>query len=428
MKKLLSLTVLAALLVTPFSTAYAKDFTDLGADNPNYLAIQYLAAIGTIQGYSDDTFRPDQTVNRAELLKLLVSGQGIEPDEVEFKDCFSDVLDDWYAKYVCYASDQGWVEGYSDGTFRPDQTVNKVEALKMVIESLGFDYLVFNESPQLPFSDTETDSWYAPYLTAALMMNLTEEQTGNYAPADGMSRSTTAEYIYRGLVALEMNSASFSEDLEYWFWVRVASSDLDISDILAAVDAIEESEVQAEEGIIQTVTDQSEYEGFKFKFEVPWNSDDAFSDVYHMSVKGDLVSGSRYIKNNNSGVEEYSDSMLSLDGYDEETHFLSFYYGWYTYPSIQVDFNVVDFEGTITDSGFTTVAGTLYDIEFLPIYEEDNFPKKDCLIKGDNSYLSSSQNIYYLESDTSYSEIKYPVEWFCSEDEATAAGYVKALE
>lgn len=427
MKKLLTLVTLSVLLFSPLDKAYAAGFSDLESDNTNYLAIQYLSAIGTIEGYSDGTFKPDQTINRAELLKLLVAGQGIEPDEADYKNCFPDVLEDWYAKYVCYASEQGWVQGYPDNTFKPDQTVNKVEALKMVIEAFGFDYLVFDGSPELPFSDADADSWYAPYLTAALMMNLTEEVTGNYAPADGMRRATTAEYIYRTLVIMDFNGVSFYDDLEEWFWERVADSDLDIGNLLVSLDSSEEEE---DVGVVQTVTNQPIYDGLKFKFEVPWTSDVGFSSVYYIDVAGDVVSGSRYVKNNNTGVEDYSDSMSSLDGYDSETNHVEFYYGWYTYPSIQVDFNVVGFEGALSDSFFTTDAGTEYPIEFLPIDENDNFPRIDCLIKGDSSYISSSQKTYYLESDSSYEDISYlsSIEWFCSEEEAIEAGYTKALE
>jgi len=70
-------------------------------------AINFLKENGIISGYSDGTFKPTNPLNRAELLKILVEGVGYSPDENVYKNCFSDVKEDWYAKYVCYAKEQG---------------------------------------------------------------------------------------------------------------------------------------------------------------------------------------------------------------------------------------------------------------------------------------------------------------------------------
>ena len=84
-------------------------FSDLDATDDNYIAIDYLYEEGVLGGYSDGSFKPENTVNRAELLKILVEGQGVTPDADEYQNCFPDVTTDWYAKYVCYAKEEGWV-------------------------------------------------------------------------------------------------------------------------------------------------------------------------------------------------------------------------------------------------------------------------------------------------------------------------------
>lgn len=192
--------------------AFAETFSDLDAFHENYLAIEYLVSIGTIEGYSDNTYKPDQTVNRAELMKILVAGQGISPDETVYQNCFPDVTTDWYAKYVCYAYEQGWVDGYPDSTFKPAQTVNKVEALKMLVNALGLNSMLPTEVYGDLYDDTDSSAWYAPYLSVAKNLNLLEVTTGDYEPSGEMNRGWVAEYIFRTLVVNEMEIDAFDED------------------------------------------------------------------------------------------------------------------------------------------------------------------------------------------------------------------------
>lgn len=193
--------LLTAILIP---SAYAGTFDDVPGSDENYTAIEYLVSIGTLEGYDDGDFKPDQTINRAELMKVLVSGQGIEPDENEYKDCFTDVSTDWYAKYVCYAKEQGWVSGYDDGTFKPAQVVNKVEAAKMIVGAytLDPDYSTSIECLCDTFTDVSSSDWFATYLEALFRAGIvTEDEEGStYEGANEMTRGTVAEYIFRSLV------------------------------------------------------------------------------------------------------------------------------------------------------------------------------------------------------------------------------------
>ena len=65
------------------------------------------------------------------MIKILVESTGITPSHHTFNNCFSDVGEEWFAPYVCYAQWAGWIEGYADGTFKPAQTVNKAESLEL---------------------------------------------------------------------------------------------------------------------------------------------------------------------------------------------------------------------------------------------------------------------------------------------------------
>jgi len=90
---------------------------------------------GFIDGYPDGTFRPDQRINRAEFTKILIGATHTD----DFSYCnthaigFSDVEGDaWFAPYVCAAKRTQIVDGYPDGSFRPDAFITFVEAAKML--------------------------------------------------------------------------------------------------------------------------------------------------------------------------------------------------------------------------------------------------------------------------------------------------------
>ncbi|MEK7126669.1 MAG: S-layer homology domain-containing protein, partial [Patescibacteria group bacterium] len=101
MKKIVSklLILLTIFLSLPSEIALAA-FTDLGEAHKNYEAITYLQENGIINGYDDGSFKPDNTVNRAEFLKIIIDGSKIKlsiSPPTPFKDVDNTA---WYAKYL----------------------------------------------------------------------------------------------------------------------------------------------------------------------------------------------------------------------------------------------------------------------------------------------------------------------------------------
>ncbi|QQR54773.1 S-layer homology domain-containing protein [Candidatus Peregrinibacteria bacterium] len=208
---------LLAAVVLSFVSAplsYA-DFSDVSASNTHYAAITSLVEQDILQGYSDGTFKPDQEVNRAEALKMFLMGMGVAPQtgvELNFSDVESDA---WYAEWVGSAVQEGIVSGYSDGTFKPEQSVNRAEAMKMLTLAAGLTASSPNSSP---FLDVSTDVWFASYAALAKEKNVITPQTdGLWHGEAALSRAEIAEMVYR----LQVSNAEGRPYDEARHWLRV---------------------------------------------------------------------------------------------------------------------------------------------------------------------------------------------------------------
>lgn len=177
MKKIFAF--LAFLMLVPAALAFSDT-----SGHKYEEAIEFIEGRGIVEGYSDGSYRPDSTVNRAELLKIIVEAvYDDEFEDFEGESCFTDVKAGlWYSKYVCFAQSVDMVEGYPNGSFQPSRTVNYVEALKIVMIGFGYEYV-------------EGTPWYGPLSdTAGNLGFIADDIT---APDLDMSRANMAELITR---------------------------------------------------------------------------------------------------------------------------------------------------------------------------------------------------------------------------------------
>lgn len=176
-------------------------FSDVTSSTSNSTAISFLKSEGIVSGYADGSFKPANNLNRAELLKILVEGAGFSPDPAVYRDCFPDVHSEWFAKYVCFAEEQGWVVGYPDGNFKPALNINKVEAIKMLLEVFGiFQVDITNnywEGLGEAYNDIPVDAWFSNYIATAWYLDILEEDGSIYGPATFITRGGISENIYR---------------------------------------------------------------------------------------------------------------------------------------------------------------------------------------------------------------------------------------
>ena|GEM_PF-294580 len=180
--------------------AGAPLFSDLSMDHENYEAIQRLKKRDVISGYPDGTFKPEKGVSRVEALKLIFAGlEAAVPDPEALYFMLEDLFEDqWYAPYVAHAINQGVVKGYPDGTFKPAQTVNKAEFAKMLVLGLNID-MDMNIAEDAPIigTDVRPTDWFYPYVSFLVENGIIDLIDNKFNPAEPMDRAKVAEAIWR---------------------------------------------------------------------------------------------------------------------------------------------------------------------------------------------------------------------------------------
>lgn len=182
----------------------APRYTDVPMDNPNFLAIEYLSDQGVVSGYGDGTFRPDQPITRAQLLKTLATALHwglITPQEARFTDV---VTGTWMYPYVETAAARGVMDGYSDGTFKPNNSLTKGQTVKTLVKAAGWK-LVYPSSG--PFLDIPPRSELFPYVeTAFVHRTVSPDAEGYFRPSEVTSRGQVAQMVYGLLVDMMENT------------------------------------------------------------------------------------------------------------------------------------------------------------------------------------------------------------------------------
>ncbi|MCD7947824.1 MAG: S-layer homology domain-containing protein, partial [Oscillospiraceae bacterium] len=143
-------------------------YSDVTSGAWYYQAVTYLAGTGFVHGYSDGTFRPDTPITRGEFSALIIQYLEVSASGTS---TFSDVsADDWTAGYIAAAADRGLMSGYSDGTFRPDASITRAEAVTVFNRLLGRDTsATLFDGSAMPFSDVQSGYWgWADIMTAAV--------------------------------------------------------------------------------------------------------------------------------------------------------------------------------------------------------------------------------------------------------------------
>lgn len=183
-------------------------------------AVNWLQANGIVQGYGDGTFKPAKSVTRAEFLKMLYETIGMKGTQIKLP--FKDVKgDEWYIKYLKEAYANHVIDGYKDGTFKPDNTINVVEASKIVANAFfDVDALYKNGKNLYKCSGGDllydANAWYAKYLGVLDSLCLTPADgfmEGGFFPDLNMTRGGMAAMVYRAKASHDNGDVKYTDAL-----------------------------------------------------------------------------------------------------------------------------------------------------------------------------------------------------------------------
>ena len=134
-------TIFFRLLRDPVRTQYwsqTNGYSDVPGNKWYNNAISTLSNMGIICGYPDGTFRPDAPITRAELTKIAAGFFSDPRVAATYDGRFSDVHGaEWYISYLMTALEEGLIEGYPDGSFRPNRPITRAETCTIVNRTLG---------------------------------------------------------------------------------------------------------------------------------------------------------------------------------------------------------------------------------------------------------------------------------------------------
>ncbi len=192
MKKVLALIlVLAVFLMTP---CFAMPFSDVEKSGEVGEAVEKLWSLGYINGYGDNTFAPENKITRAEFVKIV--NRVFSYDTVG-ENIFTDVSEnDWFYNEICIAASVGYIHGMGDGTFCPEDNITREQALVIVNNILMMEMLPFD----VYISDAVSD-WAVDSVKKAVSNGLIALEDGNTLRAtEDIKRGETAVLLSKCVV------------------------------------------------------------------------------------------------------------------------------------------------------------------------------------------------------------------------------------
>ncbi len=203
-RRFMSALIAVMMIVSTFTALPAfAEFSDLAKENDAYEAVDVLNKLGIINGYEEDgvvKFKPENNVTRAEFTAMLLRtrGMGAVGSTSLENPPFPDVVTpdvSWAIGNIRTARELKIINGYDDGTFKPNNNVSYEEAIKMIVCALGYGEM-----------GADGAFWYTRYLNTATSLGFLDGAGG--AVATPATRATIAKMLYNCLeIKLAENNA-----------------------------------------------------------------------------------------------------------------------------------------------------------------------------------------------------------------------------
>lgn len=161
-------------------------------------SIKLAAAKGIISGYADGTFKPKSEVTRSEFAVMLARMLNLQGNgaELEFND--KAAIGSWAKQGIAQAVQAGILKGYSDGSFRPNAKISRIEMVTMIVNALGFADK--SKATTVFADDAEIPAWAQAAVAAAVENGIVQGVGGNkFAPNQTATRAESVVILLRAL-------------------------------------------------------------------------------------------------------------------------------------------------------------------------------------------------------------------------------------
>ncbi|HHV28919.1 MAG TPA: S-layer homology domain-containing protein, partial [Clostridium sp.] len=178
-----------------------------------------------IRGYSDNTFRPEQSITRAEMAVILANLDGASKDNqtgIEFKDV---PKEHWAAWAIAYVAEKGYFKGYEDGTYKPDRYITRAELCVVLGNYMKMDLASVDENELMDIKG----HWAQNYINTLISKGYVKGYPdGTFRPNNNIKRSECVTLINRVLgIEAVSNAEPYFTDVDKSYWA--------FGDIMAAI-------------------------------------------------------------------------------------------------------------------------------------------------------------------------------------------------
>ena len=184
LKKVIS-TAAALAIVASSASALAATFPDVDQSASYASSVDILTGLGIVEGDENGKFNPDNNVTRAEFAKMVVEarGEGAVAQSQTVTN-FTDSVGHWAVGYIAQGVSDGFINGYDDTTFGPDDTVTYAQAVKMLVCAIGYDSFA-----------TRAGGWPTGYLSYGNSLGVTDGVAGSVTNDTALTRAQCAMLI-----------------------------------------------------------------------------------------------------------------------------------------------------------------------------------------------------------------------------------------
>ena len=275
-KRFMALLLTLVLVFGSMSSAFAAVNEDV-VDTDYEVAVTKLNAVGIMEGYPDGTFRPEGQITRAEFAKIAVLALGLN-DAAEVSKAntiFTDVdAFHWAAGYINVAVDRGLLKRYPDGTYKPSNPLSNAEAITILTRLIGLGPVVDKEG-----------NWPANYITRANLEGVLDKV--NVSSNAMATRGNAAKMLVNTLTITKWGARGYEYDGSVQYGPLAGDTlltvNLNIDEYSVVVEEydVDDNEIKTDEGTFELATGLDFYHLYLNEADVWVNEDDEviFADI-----------------------------------------------------------------------------------------------------------------------------------------------------